>query len=83
MTAFLAVAIWALAANMVAMLPHNRLHFTFGFLLLLCFPLVLWTIGQAFGGWAVFAILLVGVSLYRLPLAHLFRYLTDQPEPKK
>ncbi len=83
MTALLAVAIWALAANMVAMLPHNRLHFTLGFVLLLCFPVVLWAIGQAFGGWAVFAILLVGISLYRLPLAHLFKYLTGRLEPKK
>ena len=53
MKAILAASLWALAVNLVAMLPHNRLHFTLGFLLLLCFPVVLWLISEAFGGWAV------------------------------
>lgn len=70
MTAILAASLWALAVNLVAMLPHNRLHFSLGFVLLLCFPYVLWLISQAFGGWAVFAIVLVGLSLYRLPLVY-------------
>ncbi|NOR63552.1 MAG: DUF2484 family protein [Rhodobacteraceae bacterium] len=70
MTAILAASLWALAVNLVAMIPWGKLHFSLGFMLLLCFPYVLWLVAQAFGGWAVFAIVLVGLSLYRLPLAY-------------
>lgn len=81
MSAVLVAAVWALAVNLVAMLPHNRLHFTLGGILLLCFPVVLWFIGQAFGGWAVFAIVLVGLSLYRLPLVYYVKKALGKHEP--
>ena len=81
MTAVMVAALWALAVNLVAMLPHNRLHFTLGGVLLLCFPFVLWMVGRAFGGWAIFAILLVGMSLYRLPLAYYLKKLWGKHEP--
>lgn len=81
MTAVMAAALWALAVNMVAMLPHNRLHFTLGGVLLLCFPFVLWLVARAFGGWAVFAIVLVGLSLYRLPLLYYLKKLWGKHEP--
>jgi len=80
-TAVMAAALWALAVNMVAMLPHNRLHFTLGGVLLLCFPFVLWLVARAFGGWAVFAIVLVGLSLYRLPLLYYLKKLWGKHEP--
>ncbi|MCF6271924.1 MAG: DUF2484 family protein [Rhodobacteraceae bacterium] len=81
MSAILVAGIWALVANLVAMLPHNRLHFTLGGVLLLCFPVVLWMIGQAFGGWAVFAVVLVGVSLFRLPLVYYIKKALGKHEP--
>ena len=83
MKAVLIAGIWALAVNLVAMLPHNRLHFSLGFMLLLCFPLVLWQVGEAFGGGAVFAIVLVGVSLYRLPLVYYFKKLRGKHGPDR
>jgi len=81
MTAILAASVWALAVNLVAMLPHNRLHFTLGGMLLLIFPVVLWLIGRDFGGWAVFAIVLVGLSLYRLPLIYYVKKVFGRHEP--
>jgi len=81
MTAILAASVWALAVNLVAMLPHNRLHFTLGGMLLLFFPVVLWLIGRDFGGWAVFAIVLVGLSLYRLPLIYYVKKVFGRHEP--
>ncbi len=80
-SALLAAGLWALAVNLVAMLPHNRLHFSLGFVLLLCFPFVLWLVAQAFGGWAVFGIVLVGVSLYRLPLIYYIKKALGKHEP--
>ena len=70
MTAILAASVWALAVNLVAMIPWGKLHFTLAAILLLSFPFVLWLVAEAFGGWAVFAIVLVGLSLYRLPLVY-------------
>ena len=81
MTAILVVGLWAQAANLVAMLPWGRLHYSLGSVLLLCFPYVLMKIGQAFGGWAVFAIVLVGVSLYRLPLVYYLKKVLGLHEP--
>ncbi len=81
MTAILAASVWALAVNLVAMLPWGKLHFTLGFILLLCFPYVLWLIAQAFGGWAVFAIVLVALSLYRLPLIYYIKKVLGLHEP--
>lgn len=81
MTAILVAGLWALAVNLVAMLPWGRLHFSLGMGLLLCFPYVLWMIGQAFGGWAVFVIVLVGVSLYRLPLIYYIKKVLGIHEP--
>lgn len=81
MTAIMIAAVWAVAVNLVAMLPHNRLHFTLGGVLLLCFPVVLWLIGRDFGGWAVFVIVLVGMSLYRLPLVYYAKKLWIKHEP--
>ncbi len=80
-SALLAAGLWALAVNLVAMLPHNRLHFSLEFVLLLCFPFVLWLVAQAFGGWAVFGIVLVGVSLYRLPLIYYIKKALGKHEP--
>jgi len=82
-TALLAAAIWALAANMVAMLPHNRLHWNLGRVLVLMAPVILWLIGREFGFLAMFAFVLVVISLFRRPLAHLFKHLTGQLEPKE
>ena len=79
--AIFAAGLWALAVNLVAMLPWGRVHFGLGFVLLLCFPLVLWLVAGAFGGWAVFAIVLVGVSLYRLPLVYYIKKVLGIHEP--
>ncbi len=81
MKALLIAALWALAVNLVAMLPWGRLHFGLAALLLLSFPYVLWLVAQAFGGWAVFAIVLVGVSLYRLPLVYYIKKVLGLHEP--
>lgn len=70
MSAILWAALWALAVNLVAMLPWGRVHFSLGFILLLCFPLVVRLIWLEFGGWAVFAVSLVLISLYRKPLVY-------------
>ena len=79
--ALLIAALWALAVNLVAMLPWGKPHFSLGFVLLLCFPFVVWQIALAFGGWAVFAIVLVGVSLYRLPLIYYVKKVLGLHEP--
>ena len=75
MTANWAVFLWAL--------PHNRLHLSLGGLLLLCFPYVLWLVVQAFGGWAVFAIVLVGLSRYRLLLVYYIKKVLGRHEPDR
>ena len=81
MKAILAASVWALAVNLVAMIPWGKLHFTLGFILLLCFPYVLWLVAKAFGGWAVFAIVLVLLSLYRLPLIYYIKKVLGLHEP--
>ncbi len=81
MKAVLMASLWALAVNLVALIPWGKLHFSLGFVLLLCFPFVLWQISLAFGGWAVFAIVLVGVSLYRLPLIYYIKKVLGKHEP--
>ncbi|MCF6305935.1 MAG: DUF2484 family protein [Rhodobacteraceae bacterium] len=83
MTAVLAAAIWALLANMVAMLPHNMLHWNLARLLVLITPLIIWLIGRDFGVWAMLAFIVAVISLFRLPLAHMFKHLTGQLEPEK
>ncbi len=81
MKAILLASVWALAVNLVALIPWGKLHFALGFVLLLCFPFVLWQISLAFGGWAVFAIVLVALSLYRLPLIYYIKKVLRRHEP--
>ncbi len=71
MTALIAAAIWALAANLVAMLPHNMVHWNLGRLLVLSAPFLVWLIGRDFGVLAMFVFIAVIISLFRIPLGHM------------
>ncbi|MBL4807296.1 MAG: DUF2484 family protein [Rhodobacteraceae bacterium] len=78
MTALFTAAIWAIMANMTALLPHGRLHWNMGRLLVLSSPVILWLVGRDFGWLAMVVFVVVIISLFRIPLGHMVRQLREK-----
>jgi len=75
MSALVAACIWAISANLIAVIPWEnpyRLHWNLARILVLALPLVIWLVGQKFGlAWQLGA-LAVAVFQLRLMLRHMF-----------
>ena len=76
MSSFVAACIWAISANVIAMIPWAqpfRLHWNLARGLLLALPVVIYFIGIQHGVAWQFAALAVAVFQLRLMLRHMFR----------
>lgn len=76
MSALIAVCLWAISANVIAVIPWAqpyRLHWNLARLLVLALPLVIWLVGSQHGVWWQLAALGVAVFQLRLMLNHMFR----------
>ena len=75
MTALIAACLWAISANIIAIIPWGepyRLHWNLARLLVLALPLVLWLVGQRYGLNIQLGALVVAVFQLRLMLRHMF-----------
>ena len=75
MSALVAACLWAVSANLIAVIPWARpyrLHWNLARALLLALPLVLWLVGQRFGLLWQLGALAVAVFQLRLMLRHMF-----------
>ena len=76
MSALVAACLWAISANMIAVIPWAkpyRLHWNLARLLVLALPLVLWLVGLRFGLWWQLGALAVAVFQLRLMLRHMYQ----------
>jgi len=75
MSALIAACIWAISANIIAVIPWGqpyRLHWNLARLLVLALPLVIWFVGKEHGLWWQLAALGIAVFQLRLMLRHMF-----------
>ncbi len=75
MSSFIAACLWAISANVIAMIPWGqpyRLHWNLARLLVLALPLVLYFVGLQHGLPWLLAALMVAVFQLRLMLRHMF-----------
>ncbi len=76
MSSFIAICIWAISANVIAVIPWARpyrLHWNLARLLVLVLPVVLYYIGQQHGVLWLGVALAVAVFQLRLMLRHMYR----------
>ncbi len=76
MSSFIAACLWAIAANVIAVIPWGqpyRLHWTLARVLVLALPVVLYFIGARHGLFWMLAALAVAVFQLRLMLRHMYR----------
>lgn len=76
MSSFIAACIWAISANVIAIMPGRppyRLHWNLARALVLALPGVVYFVGTAHGLVWLFAALAVAVFQLRLMLRHMFR----------
>ena len=76
MSAFIAACTWAIAANVIAMIPFSntyRIHWNLARLLVLALPFVLWAVGQQLGVLWQLAALGVAIFQLRLMLGHMWQ----------
>ena len=76
MSALVAACLWAISANMIAVIPWAkpyRLHWNLARILVLALPLVLWLVGLRFGLWWQLGALAVAVFQLRLMLRHMYQ----------
>jgi hypothetical protein len=75
MSSFIAACLWAIAANIIAMIPWGqpyRLHWSLARLLVLALPIMLYFVGRQHGLLWMLAALTVAVFQLRLMLRHMF-----------
>lgn len=78
MTASLTLAaVWALAANVLAMLPSRDNHWTRAYVLIVLGIPLLGYVTYENGPWWGLALLLAGMSMLRWPLVYLTRWLRE------
>ncbi len=71
-------AVWAVVANLLAMLPSRDNHWTRAYLLIAGgIPILGWVSWQH-GPWIGLLVLLAGMSVLRWPVIYLSRWLTRQ-----
>ena len=76
MSSFIAACLWAISANIIAMIPGGqryRIHWNLARLLVLALPAVIYYIGVNHGVFWQLAMLAVAVFQLRLMLRHMFR----------
>ena len=76
MSSFIAACIWAISANVIAIVPGHppyRLHWSLARVLVLAFPVVIYFVGLQHGVVWQFAALAVAVFQLRLMLRHMAR----------
>jgi len=76
MSSFIAACLWALSANLIAVIPWARpyrLHWNLARLLVLLLPLVIWLVGRQHGLYWQLAALGVAIFQLRLMLRHMFQ----------
>lgn len=76
MSALIAACIWAISANIIAVIPWEqpyRLHWNLARVLVLALPFVIWHVGSLHGLWWQLAALAVAIFQLRLMLNHMFR----------
>ena len=70
-----AVFLWAIAANVLAMIPSRDNHWTRAYLLIgVGLPLLVWVTVQN-GPWVGLLVLVAGMSMLRWPVLFLWRWL--------
>ncbi len=75
MSSFIAACLWAISANVIAMIPWGqpyRLHWNLARLLVLALPIMLYFVGLQHGLLWLLAALTVAVFQLRLMLRHMF-----------
>ncbi len=75
MSSFIAACLWAISANVIAIIPWGqpyRLHWNLARLLVLALPVILYLIGGQHGLFWMLAALAVAVFQLRLMLRHMF-----------
>ncbi|WP_425038409.1 DUF2484 family protein [Primorskyibacter sp. S187A] len=76
MTASLTLACaWALAANLVAMLPSRDNHWTWAYVLIAIGVPILGFVTWQHGPWVGLFVMLAGMSLLRWPVIYLWRWI--------
>jgi len=76
MSSFIAACLWAISANVIAMIPWGqpyRLHWNLARVLVLALPFMLYFVGVQHGLIWQFAALAVAIFQLRLMLRHMFR----------
>ncbi len=76
MSSFIAACIWAISANLIAVIPWARpyrLHWNLARVLVLALPVVLYYVGLQNGIWWQLAALAVAIFQLRLMLRHMYR----------
>ncbi|MCF6271923.1 MAG: DUF2484 family protein [Rhodobacteraceae bacterium] len=76
MSSFIAVCLWAISANVIAVIPWGqpyRLHWNLARLLVLALPVVIWLVGAQHGVYWQLAALVLAVFQLRLMLRHMYR----------
>lgn len=75
MSSVVAACLWALSANLIAVIPWvrpYRLHWNLARVLVLALPLVVWLVGRQHGLYWQLAVLGVAIFQLRLMLRHMF-----------
>ncbi len=75
MSSFIAACLWAISANVIAIIPWGqpyRLHWNLARLLVLALPVMLYFVGAEHGLPWLLAALMVAVFQLRLMLRHMF-----------
>lgn len=74
--AMVAACLWVLAAAVAGMIPSRDNHWTRAYALMAVFvPLLLWVLLRDGWVWGL-VVLVCGLSVFRWPVIHLFRWLT-------
>lgn len=80
MSAVIYACLWAISANVIAMIPFTqtyRIHWNLARVLVLCLPMVLYLVGRDHGlGW-IMAALAVAIFQLRLMLNHMRKQLLE------
>ena len=75
MTSIILVALWGIAANVIAMLPTRDQHWTSAYILIAIGVPLLGYVTWQNGPWVGLLVLLAGMSILRWPVIYLGRWL--------
>ncbi|MEL6167893.1 MAG: DUF2484 family protein [Pseudomonadota bacterium] len=81
MTSLLLACFWAIAANVIAILPSKRSHWPQAYVLIAIGIPILGYVTFENGPWIGLIVLAAGVSVLRWPVRYLFRWIRRQARP--